>query len=113
MARLLRASRSSSAADSASCHSTASSPSVVLSVAAVMGRGGLLFFLNNDTVLPANTLRKLVRFFDENPHAGMIGPRLRGRDGNNQISYRRRPTLNVTDFSAVPCAPFAPASSPP
>lgn len=63
--------------------------------AASVARGSLLFFLNNDTDLPPNTLKKLVRFFAENPHVGMAGPRLRGRDGHAQISYRRRPTLSA------------------
>lgn len=69
--------------------------SIASNQAASVARGSLVFFLNNDTVLPALTLRKLVRFFAENPHVGLAGPRLRGRDGNFQISYRRRPTLGA------------------
>ncbi|HJZ59600.1 MAG TPA: glycosyltransferase, partial [Gemmataceae bacterium] len=61
--------------------------------AAAAARGRYLFFLNNDTVVPANTLRQFLEFADANPSIGMVGPRLRGSDGGFQISYRRRPTL--------------------
>lgn len=61
--------------------------------AAAAARGRYLFFLNNDTELLPGTLREFVRFADRNPGVGMVGPRLRGADGNLQISYRRRPTL--------------------
>jgi N-acetylglucosaminyl-diphospho-decaprenol L-rhamnosyltransferase len=61
--------------------------------AAALARGRFLFFLNNDTVVPANTLRQFLEFAEANPAVGMVGPRLRGTDGAFQISYRRRPTL--------------------
>jgi GT2 family glycosyltransferase len=61
--------------------------------AAALARGRYIFFLNNDTVLPAYTLRDLVEYADAHPDVGMIGPRLRDGYGNHQISYRRRPTI--------------------
>lgn len=61
--------------------------------AAALARGRYLFFLNNDTVVPPDTLGRFVAFATANPHAGMLGPRLRGTDGALQISYRRKPTL--------------------
>ena len=61
--------------------------------AATLSRGRFLFFLNNDTVVPPNTLRQFLDFAEANPSVGMVGPRLRGTDGGAQISYRRRPTL--------------------
>jgi GT2 family glycosyltransferase len=61
--------------------------------AAAVARGRYLFFLNNDTVVPPNTLRQFLEFAEANPSVGMVGPRLRGTDGDPQISYRRRPTL--------------------
>jgi len=67
--------------------------SIASNQAASVARGRHLLFLNNDTDLPADTLRKFVDYLDRHPQVGMIGPRLRGRDGRNQISYRRRPTL--------------------
>jgi GT2 family glycosyltransferase len=61
--------------------------------AARLARGRYLFFLNNDTELPAGTLAEFAAFADRNPGVGMVGPRLRGADGSPQISYRKRPTL--------------------
>jgi hypothetical protein len=63
--------------------------------AAALARGRYLFFLNNDTVVPPETLRKFLEFAEANPSVGMVGPRLRGGDGVCQISYRRRPTLGA------------------
>jgi GT2 family glycosyltransferase len=61
--------------------------------AAAAARGRFLFFLNNDTVVPPDTLRRLLDLAEANPAVGMFGPRLRGADGLFQISYRRRPTI--------------------
>lgn len=61
--------------------------------AAAVARGDYFFFLNNDTVVPPQTLGRLVRYAKAHPNVGMIGPRLVGADGADQISYRRKPTL--------------------
>jgi GT2 family glycosyltransferase len=61
--------------------------------AARLARGRYLFFLNNDTVIPPGTLRRLVDHGDGHPEVGMIGPRLRDGEGRVQASYRCRPTL--------------------
>ena len=61
--------------------------------AAEKARGRYLFFLNNDTVVPPGTLRRLVDYADRHPEAGMVGPRLRDSQGQFQVSYRQRPTL--------------------
>ncbi len=61
--------------------------------AAGAARGRYLFFLNNDTVVPANCLAKLLAYAKEHPEAGMFGPRLRNSDGSFQITYRRRPSV--------------------
>jgi N-acetylglucosaminyl-diphospho-decaprenol L-rhamnosyltransferase len=61
--------------------------------AAEAARGRHLFFLNNDTVVPAGALRRLVAYADAHPEVGMIGPRLRDGRGRPQISYRRKPTV--------------------
>jgi hypothetical protein len=63
--------------------------------AAAAARGRFLFFLNNDTLVPANTLRQFLDLAEANPTVGMFGPRLRGADGLFQISYRRKPTLGA------------------
>ena len=63
--------------------------------AAALATGRYLFFLNNDTLVPAGTLRQLLDYADRHPEAGMIGPRLRGGDGQTQISYRQKPTMGA------------------
>lgn len=63
--------------------------------AAAIARGQYFFFLNNDTVVPPQTLAKLASFAKANPHVGMIGPKLVGGDGVPQISYRKAPTLGA------------------
>jgi GT2 family glycosyltransferase len=63
--------------------------------AAARARGRYLFFLNNDTVVPAQSLNRLVTYADAHPGVGMIGPRLRDPRGRLQISYRRRPTVGA------------------
>jgi N-acetylglucosaminyl-diphospho-decaprenol L-rhamnosyltransferase len=60
--------------------------------AAARAGGRYVFFLNNDTVVPAFALREMVRYADDHPEAGMIGPRLRDGIGRMQISHRRTPT---------------------
>ena len=61
--------------------------------AAARARGRYVFFLNNDTVVPAYALRKLVDFADAHPEAGMIGPQLRNGRGELQRSFRRKPSM--------------------
>jgi GT2 family glycosyltransferase len=61
--------------------------------AAERARGRYLFFLNNDTLVPAGSLRRLLHYAEAHPEVGMIGPRLRDGRGRPQISYRRKPTV--------------------
>lgn len=61
--------------------------------AARLANGRYLFFLNNDTVVPRGTLRRLCLFGRDNPGAGLIGPRLRDGRGHVQKSARGRPTV--------------------
>jgi N-acetylglucosaminyl-diphospho-decaprenol L-rhamnosyltransferase len=61
--------------------------------AASCSKGSYLLFLNNDTEVPAHTLRRLLEHATARPDGGMFGPRLREPSGTIQISYRRRPTI--------------------
>ncbi|HJT77968.1 MAG TPA: glycosyltransferase family 2 protein [Gemmataceae bacterium] len=63
--------------------------------AARRARGRYLFFLNNDTVVPAGTLRRLLDYAEAHPEVGMLGPRLRDGDGQTQVSYRQRPGMTT------------------
>src|SRR5436190_959416 len=67
---------------------------VACNQAAALARGRFLFFVNNDTEIPAATLRRLLDHA-ANAEVGMIGPRLREPGGAVQISYRRRPTIRA------------------
>jgi GT2 family glycosyltransferase len=58
-----------------------------------VARGEYVFFLNNDTVVPADTLAKLTAYLKAHPEAVMVAPRLRDGDGKLQISHRQRPTI--------------------
>jgi GT2 family glycosyltransferase/SAM-dependent methyltransferase len=60
--------------------------------AALLARGRYLLFLNNDTVVPAGALGRLVDYADRHPEIGLLGPRLRDGAGRTQVSYRLRPT---------------------
>jgi GT2 family glycosyltransferase len=66
---------------------------VACNQAAARARGQFLFFLNNDTEVPAGTLKRMLQHAAANPTAGLFGPRLREPGGAIQISYRRRPRL--------------------
>src|SRR5438552_12244336 len=63
--------------------------------AARLARGRYLFFLNNDTVVPPEALRRLVDYAEEHPEVGIVGPRLRDGEGQLQVSYRLLPTLQT------------------
>lgn len=63
--------------------------------AAGLARGRYLFFLNNDTVVPAGTLRGLLDYARAHPEAGIVGPRLRDEHGRPQLSCRAAPTLEA------------------
>jgi GT2 family glycosyltransferase len=61
--------------------------------AAAVARGRYLFFLNNDTLVPPGALRRLVEHARSQPRLGLLGPCLRGGDGQVQLSARRRPSV--------------------
>jgi GT2 family glycosyltransferase len=63
--------------------------------AARQAQGRYLFFLNNDTVVPANTLRGLVNYAAAHPEVGIVGPQLRDEHGRTQLSWRASPTLGA------------------
>ncbi len=57
--------------------------------AARLSRGRYLFFLNNDTLVPAGALKELVHYADAHPDFGILGPKLRDPRGTIQVSYRQ------------------------
>jgi len=62
---------------------------------AAIATGRYLFFLNNDTVVPAGSLSRLAKYLDEHPEAVAVGPQLIGDDGVPQRSGRNLVTLRA------------------
>ena len=50
------------------------------------GRGRYLLLLNPDTKVSKSFLLELVSFLDKHPSAAVAGPRLVGKDGEQQVS---------------------------
>lgn len=55
--------------------------------------GEYILLLNPDTVVKPGALSLLMKFLDEHPQAGAVGPRLINADGSLQISAYPQPTL--------------------
>lgn len=65
-------------------------------------RGRYFLLLNSDTVVRPGWLTELVRYAEEHPRAGLIGPKLLNPDGSLQYSCRRFPTLAAGLFRHTP-----------
>ncbi len=52
-------------------------------------RGQAILLLNPDTVVQEDTMKVMLRFFDENPDAGIAGCKILNPDGSLQLSCRR------------------------
>jgi GT2 family glycosyltransferase len=63
--------------------------------AAQLAQGDYLFFLNNDTLVPPETLGELVEEAKRRPDAGILAPRLRDGRGHIQGSCRTFPTVSA------------------
>ncbi len=68
-------------------------------IAAACGR--YVMVLNPDTEVLGDALDRLVRYLDEHPDAGAIGPQLLNPDRSIQSSRRRFPTLAVAFFEST------------
>jgi GT2 family glycosyltransferase len=75
-------------------------------IAVAAGRYVLL--LNPDTEIVDDALAKLVRFADQHPRVGMIGPQLLNPDGSVQSSRRRFPNLATAFFESTWLESYAP-----
>ena len=63
--------------------------------AAQIARGQYLFFLNNDTLVPPETLDRLLDYLKAHPEVSIVGPMLRDGSGKVQMSHRQRPTVSA------------------
>ena len=52
-------------------------------------RGEYICLLNPDTIIHDGAFEQLVRFMDEHPRAGCVGPKVLNRDGSFQLSAKR------------------------
>jgi GT2 family glycosyltransferase len=59
---------------------------------AAIARGRYLVILNPDTLVPANTLRRLFDYLESSPGEKVVSCRLRGSHGEFQLSFSRFPT---------------------
>jgi N-acetylglucosaminyl-diphospho-decaprenol L-rhamnosyltransferase len=71
-----------------------------------IARGRYLMFLDSDAQLIDGALEELVRFLDEHPGFGMVGPRLLYEDGQLQYSARRYPPFNLPLLRRPPMKRF-------
>lgn len=65
-------------------------------------RGKYLFILNPDTLVPRNTIRRILRFFEAHPVAAVLGAGLYSPDGSVQPSVFRHPTLIREFWNLLP-----------
>lgn len=61
--------------------------------AMAVSQGRYALLLNSDAVVRPGALQSLCRFMDQNPEAGILGPKLLNPDGSFQASYMDFPTL--------------------
>lgn len=58
-----------------------------------------IFILNPDTGLLRGSLDEMLRFMEENPRCGILGPKLLDEDGKIQFSCRAFPTYSTAFFN--------------
>lgn len=63
-----------------------------------IAQGRYICFLNSDTVVLPSTFKTLVGIMEKNPSIGLLGPRLLDRNGQTQISARKRFPSLLTVF---------------
>ena len=72
-------------------------------------RGAHLLLLNPDTEVSPGALGNMIRYMNEHPRAGILGPQTLNSDGSHQSTRRRFPTLLTGIFESTWLANWAPA----
>ncbi len=73
-----------------------------------VAQGRYHLLLNPDTLILGDALLRMVRYMDENPAIGIIGPYTLNTNGTLQPTRRRFPTVAVGFFESTWLQPFAP-----
>ncbi len=55
--------------------------------------GKYVVFINPDTLVEGDFFERVAEFFDQNPKAGVAGPKIMEADGNLQLSARKDPSF--------------------
>jgi len=71
-------------------------------------QGRHAFLLNSDTVVHEGALAKLMAYVEENPEAGIVGPKLLNPDGSLQYSARKFPVPAAALFRNTPLGKLFP-----
>lgn len=70
-----------------------------------------LMLLNTDTIVPPHALKLLLDFLDAHPDAGIVGPKLRLRDGSLDLACRRSfPTPEISFYRLLGLSKLFPKS---
>ncbi|GAB4509460.1 MAG: glycosyltransferase family 2 protein [Anaerolineae bacterium] len=70
--------------------------------------GRYLFLLNPDTLVLGPALVNMVKYLDEHPDVGIIGPYTLNTNGTMQSTRRRFPTVAIGFYESTWLQPFAP-----
>jgi N-acetylglucosaminyl-diphospho-decaprenol L-rhamnosyltransferase len=79
-------------------------------IALKIAQGRHLLLLNPDTLATGDALVQMVRYLDENPKVGIVGPRTHHPDGSTQSTRRRFPTVPLAFFESTWLQAYAPKS---
>lgn len=77
-------------------------------IALAAAQGELVLLLNPDTKIIDDALIRMVRFMQDTPDIGVLGPRTLNTDGTPQSSRRRFPKLITAIFESTWLQPYAP-----
>lgn len=75
-----------------------------------LATGRYVMLLNPDTEVIGDALEQLVKYMDEHPEVGVVGPQLLNSDGSVQSSRRRFPSLATGMFESTWLQDLAPAN---
>jgi hypothetical protein len=71
-------------------------------------QGRYFFLLNPDTEIIDDAIPQMVKYLDENPKIGIVGPHTLNTDGSYQSSRRHFPTKSLAFFESTWLQDFAP-----